>query len=453
MTEMETRNGKYANDIRHIINAARTQAVRSVDFCRVQMHRHMGKRKHYEQEAINNAWTGREQKRTTNSQKVNKNTMTQDSKKRFVALAIGLAATLCLCLAPLRGQEFVHPGMLHSQADLDFLREKAAGEQEPWHSAWKELRKSRLAQPGYTPHPRSHVARGPYNKPDIGATDFLRDGAAAYTMSLQWAATRHKAYAEKAAEILNRWACTLDSVTMGDRKLLIGMAGIFYLNAAEIIRHTSRVWKKKDQKAFERMVMGVWYPVIRDFQPTYNGNWDAAIGQTMLCIGIFMERRDIFEKACKHLRDGATNGSIKNYFMPNGQCQESGRDQTHTQMGLGYLCAACEVAWKQGVDLYSAFNNRLAAGYEYTARYMLGEEVPYVRYRDYRGKAVFGNEISPKGRGKFAPIYERAYRHYHDRCGLPMPYTRKALERSRIEGESTSHLSWCTLMNAGYPAR
>ena len=72
MNEMETRNGKYANDMRHIINAARTQAVRSVDFCRVQMHRHIGNRKHYEQEAVNNAWTGREQKRTTNSQKVNK---------------------------------------------------------------------------------------------------------------------------------------------------------------------------------------------------------------------------------------------------------------------------------------------------------------------------------------------------------------------------------------------
>ena len=70
MNETETRNGKPASDIRHIINAARTQAVRSVDFCRVQMRPHMGKRKHCELEAVNNAWAGREQEHTTNSQQV-----------------------------------------------------------------------------------------------------------------------------------------------------------------------------------------------------------------------------------------------------------------------------------------------------------------------------------------------------------------------------------------------
>ena len=37
-------NEKFLNDIRNIINTARTQAVRSVDFCRVQMYWHMGKR-------------------------------------------------------------------------------------------------------------------------------------------------------------------------------------------------------------------------------------------------------------------------------------------------------------------------------------------------------------------------------------------------------------------------
>ena len=37
-------NEKFLNDIRNIINTARTQAVRSVDFCWVQMYWHMGKR-------------------------------------------------------------------------------------------------------------------------------------------------------------------------------------------------------------------------------------------------------------------------------------------------------------------------------------------------------------------------------------------------------------------------
>ena len=41
---MTTSNDKFLSDIRGIIDAARTQAVRSVDFCRVQMYWHMGKR-------------------------------------------------------------------------------------------------------------------------------------------------------------------------------------------------------------------------------------------------------------------------------------------------------------------------------------------------------------------------------------------------------------------------
>ena len=44
MGEILKKEEAFLNDIRGIINAARAQAVRSVDFCRVQMYWHMGKR-------------------------------------------------------------------------------------------------------------------------------------------------------------------------------------------------------------------------------------------------------------------------------------------------------------------------------------------------------------------------------------------------------------------------
>ena len=350
-------------------------------------------------------------------------------------------------------RKFIHPGMLHSIAELNFLKEKVNTKSEPWITAWNELRKSPASQLSYKMEPQSHVARGPYNKPDIGATSFMKDGAAAYTMALQWFVLGDRSYAQKAIEILNGWSQALDSVTMGDRKLLIGMAGIHYLNAAEIIKHTYNGWSEKERKVFEAMLLNIWYPVIQNFQPGYNGNWDAAIGQTMLCIGVFLDRPDIFDRAYEHLLKGNTNGSIANYFMSNGQCQESGRDQYHTQMGLGFLSAASEIAWKQGYNLYGAYNNRLAAGYEYTASYLSGNEVPYVKYTNYKGEKVFDTKISSKGRGKYAPIYERAYHHYHDRLGMEMPYTLKALKNSRTEGLGLSHMSWSTLMNASYPCQ
>ena len=44
MNEMLKKEEVFLNDIRNIINSARQNAVRSVDFCRVQMYWHMGKR-------------------------------------------------------------------------------------------------------------------------------------------------------------------------------------------------------------------------------------------------------------------------------------------------------------------------------------------------------------------------------------------------------------------------
>ena len=205
---------------------------------------------------------------------------------------------------PLAKRTFIHPGMLHSSSELNFLKEKVNAKTEPWISAWNELRESPAAQRSYKMAPQNHVARGPYNKPDIGATAFMKDGAAAYTMALQWIVLDDPTYAEKAIEIINGWSQALDSITMGDRKLLIGMAGIHYLNAAEIIKHTYKGWPEKEQKVFESMILNIWYPVIQDFQPSYNGNWDAAIGQTMLCIGIYLDRHDIFDRAYEHLLKG-----------------------------------------------------------------------------------------------------------------------------------------------------
>ena len=354
---------------------------------------------------------------------------------------------LFIVLSPiLRGQDFVHPGMLHTNADLKAIKERVLSGKEPWKTAWRQLKSSELASLDYRPKPFRVVSNGPYNRPDIGGSDFVRDGAAAYTMALLWYVEREKAYAEKAIEIFNAWSMTLDSIVNHNRQLKVGTAGIKYLNAAEILRYTYPEWEKDDQRKFEKMVYTIWYPVIKDWTPRYNGNWDAANAQTLMCIGIFLNRRDIFENACHQIRDGNTNGSIKNYFYENGQCQESGRDQQHVQMGLCFLACSAEIAWNQGVDLYSAFNNRLFTGFEYTAKYMSGEEVPYRQYVTWFGKPVFGDTISAKQREKVFPAWERAYRHYHSRKGLDMPYTEMLIRGNRPEGyKNQSFMPWSTL--------
>lgn len=368
------------------------------------------------------------------------------SMKKFALIALGL---LSLNIQA----QFVHPGMLNNKADFQFVKTKIKSGEEPWKSAWEELQKSPEAQLSWKPQPVKVIVVGFYSKPDIGGTAFRKDGDAAYTSALQYSITGDKVYAQKAIEIINAWSYSLDSVTDGNKKLLVGMVGIKFLNAAELIKYSYKGWEKTDQQAFEKMIMNIWFPLLKDFMPGYNGNWDAAIAQTLICIGIFMDRQDIFDLAYNQILKGESNGAIDNYFNDWGQCQESGRDQGHTQMGLGFINTVCEIAWKQGRDLYAAYDNRLALGYEYTAKYLLGEDVKYVKYKTFQGKEVFGDSISAVGRGKFSPIYERAYHHYHDRMKMDLPYTKMALDKTRPEGANAGFMSWATLLTAGLPVK
>ncbi len=361
----------------------------------------------------------------------------------FVVLSVVLPSVLW-------GQDFVHPGMLHTNADLKMMKERILSGKEPWRTAWHQLKSSQLASLDYHPHPYRVVSNGPYNRPDIGGSDFVRDGSAAYTMALLWYVEQKREYAEKVIEIFDAWSITLDSIVNHNRQLKVGTAGIKYLNAAEILKYTYTEWPEEKLRNFENMVYNIWYPVIKDWTPRYNGNWDAANAQTLMCIGIFLDRRDIFDNACRQIKDGPTNGSIKNYFDENGQCQESGRDQQHVQMGLCFLACAAEIAWNQGVDLYSTQNNRLYRGFEYTAKYMCGEVVPYKQFVTWYGRPVFGDTISSKQREKIFPAWERAYHHYHERKKMEMPYTRKIIKLGRKTlNKNQSFMPWSTLTCAG----
>jgi hypothetical protein len=350
------------------------------------------------------------------------------------------------------GKRFRHPGILHSRAELDFVKSRVAKGEEPWASAWKELRSHRISGLDWRHKPVANVVRGVRNSPDIGGTNLMRDGASAYSHALQWYITGNPAHAKKATSILNAYATTLKSIGGHDARLLAGMAGISFVNAAEILRYTEAGWDRRDQKRFESMLRDVFYSVIRDFYPTANGNWDAAMIQTMLAMGVFLDDREMFRRAVDYTLGGGGNGAIRMYLNEFGECQESGRDQAHTQMGLGYLGCAAEIAWKQGVDLYGAYDNRLALGFEYTAKYNLGHDVPYEPYRSHEGRYHY-KRISSKCRGRFSSMYERVYHHYHDRMGMEMPFTGRVVEKRRPERWDGAHASWGTLMHAGQPGK
>lgn len=360
-------------------------------------------------------------------------------------------------------KEFVHPGIAHTKESIAFVKAKIAANEQPWADQWKKLNDSRYASLSWRPQPYSTVERGPYNNPDIGSTEFTDDSIAAYTHALHWALSGKEEHAKKAAEILDAWSAKLKKIKNHDTKLIIGMVGHKYCNAAELLKHTWDGWPEDKQKQFETMLRELWYPHIKDFYPTANGNWDAAMLQTMIAMGVFLDDRAMFDRAKNYYLKGKGNGAITNYFMESGQCQESGRDQAHTQMGLDFLATSAETAWNQGVDLYGAADNRLLKGFEYTAKYNLGHDVPYKPYRSVEGRYYY-RSISDDSRGRLRPMYEKIYNHFHHRKGLEAKYTEDAMHKLRDYTPRNSNrrrktrrkkfgtLPWDTLMFANQPA-
>lgn len=179
------------------------------------------------------------------------------------------------------------------------------------------------------------------------------------------------------------------------------------------------------------MLRRAMIPAMDKFEadsPYANGNWGAIVNRFRMAAAIAMDDTVMYRASIDYFLHANDNGSLPKYIGETGQCQETGRDQAHAQLGLGALCDICEMAWEQGDDLWGAFDNRLMKGLEYTAKYNLGYDVPFNTWTDCTGLYNDWTEPGAMGRGIIRDIYRSAYKHYVEYCHLKMPYTKKVLD-------------------------
>lgn len=368
-------------------------------------------------------------------------------KKRIFLLAYllctliyGIAAQSAIISQPeFQTKAFIHPGMAQSRQDLDYMREMVLKDIQPWKTAFYNLKKNTSLH--FIPKPFTEISVGPYGANSIGGKEFSESAEAAYNHALMWYITKDKAYAHKAIEILNAWSYTLRGFDANNAKLNVGLFGYHYLNAAEILKHTDSGWASKDMKQFTQMVLTVLYPTIKDFFTEANGNWDASIISTIMCIGIFTDNSEIFNRAVERFYRGEGNSGITRYLYPGGQCQETTRDWGHVQLGIGEFAKAAQTAYTQGLDFYSVGNDRLAQGFEYTARFMLGEPID-----------LFG-VFTDRDNDKFRDIYESIYQHYKNAKGTLLPNTEKAIKQHTRSESSTGILTATRVPASAVPSQ
>ena len=262
-------------------------------------------------------------------------------------------------------------------------------------------------------------------------------GGSERDMKAAWDCARNGQH-EKALEIINAYAGKLQRLDGHDAPLCLIQG--YWLCRAMMIEKTHQT------QAWSAMLRRAMVPTMDKFEadsPYANGNWGAIVNRFRMACALAIDDKVMYQAAIDYYMHANDNGALPNYVSETGQCQETGRDQGHAQLGLGALCEICEMAWEQGDDLWGALDNRLMKGIEYTAKYNLGYDVPFETWNDCTGLYNDWTEPGAMGRGKLWDIYRLPYQHYVGRKGLKMPYTKKVLalqDKARKKGQNKGNL-------------
>jgi len=337
--------------------------------------------------------------------------------------------------AAARPAAFVHPGLLHTEPDFARMRAKVAAGAQPWAAGWHALTSSGRAQLGRAPQALQTVVRGGDGE---NFRTMVEDMQRTYQFALRWKVSGDTAYADLAVTYLDAWSSTMTTLTgNSDRFLAAGIYGYQWANAAEIMR-TYAGWTAAGIARFQKLLLDVFHPLTHTFLTTHNdsnitnywANWDACSMAGMLAIGVFCDRRDIYDEAIAYYKTGRGNGASAHavYFLHPGhlgQWQESARDQGHATLSIALTAMLCEMAWNQGDDLYGHADNRFLAGAEYVAKSNLKDSsgrfytLPFAPYANRQGAFT---TLGTGGQPNYRPCWEAIWNHYVNRKGLAAPY-------------------------------
>lgn len=326
--------------------------------------------------------------------------------------------------------KFAHPGALNSEAELDFVKENIQAGAQPWKGEFDRMVSS------------GHATRGPHGLTNVDSSsddaNISRDDAiAAYTQALLWYFTDDAAYAERSIAILNSWS-RLQGFTAGTEqdRLQAGWIGAVFAPAAEIMRGYTG-WSASEIGDLQAMFKRAFYPQLNT--PSFwNGNVDLTQIDAMMAISVFNEDEVEFNEGLKRLRsrsrayfyltsDGdrpqpieGDGGDLQSFWSNpstwvDGLTQETCRDNGHhAQYALASALHAAEVAWHQGVDVYTEHQERYTAAMELLATQLLTGSM----------QGACGDDASTDSR---YDAWEVGYNHYHNRVGVPLPNTRRLI--------------------------
>jgi hypothetical protein len=360
--------------------------------------------------------------------------------KRINAVITLGASLLLLALSRPEARAYTHPCIPATTQDLDAI--KANLNQEPWKTGYAQL----LAtwNPNYTAQPYATVTRNP----DLNLTAWKKDVGAVWNFARLWYFTGNQAYAQKARDILIAWANTQTVMGGNEAGLALGDAAFAYAGGASILRGTWSGWTAADTTAVQNLFANVYWPATANpwnvVGPANKGSINMAAG---MAIALFCDDTAKFDHVLNLYRTYPGSGLPNT--LPTGEMGETGRDAGHAYGDLLGKVFLAECAWKQGIDLYSEWDNRLLAVGEYYCRNTFLLDNPFVHYGtvDY---LYTTNAAGPYGANRAALyLLQNAYR---NRKGLPTPWIDRKLAEQWVDVNNFMYARTADFSTATPPA-
>ncbi|NDL57201.1 alginate lyase family protein [Phytoactinopolyspora mesophila] len=336
---------------------------------------------------------------------------------------------------------FIHPGVGLTADHLENMRTQVHAGVEPWASYYDAMTQTRYAAADFTASIQGPTDEQPtstaYDNAGMRSRQHA-DSIGAMTQTLMYLVTGDELYRANALRIIRSWS-SLDPTQyryFPDAHIHTGVPLYQTLVAAEIIRSTEPVndeldgydlrWTARDQQRIEDNLIR---PVLDTFLYSQNRLWNQHLYGVIGMVGaaIFLDDPELYAERVEWftvnstyesehtINGGDVNGSLaaiiriidaddplNTYGEDFLQVMEMGRDQAHAEGDIGLLTALARIVDNQGtrvdpvegtvstdpdaVSPYEFLDNRILAGGDVFAAFMMGEELPWVDTSGGSGK-------------------------------------------------------------------
>ena len=243
---------------------------------------------------------------------------------------------------------------------------------------------------------------------------------AIWNLSRMWHFTGNEEYAKKARTILRAWATTQVAFAGRESMLDLGDYAYMFVGGADILRGTWSGWTEDDTAVVKKYFKDVLVPASNPYGEQQFGaaNKGALALVALGLMAIFNDDAEALDKVVLQARTLAHIGLRSSNDI--GMLGDSLRDQGHAHGQLKSLSMLAEALWKQGIDIYSDFDNRLLAAGEYFAR--VNELAPTPALPFGTTDAYYTADYTNRGWGGGNITLNQIYGAYVLRKGMQAPF-------------------------------